>query len=45
MDGVKELSLCDGEVSLHVLSHPVLINKQAQPVVVDKFITAKRTVT
>lgn len=45
MDGFKELSLCDSEVSWCVLSHPALINKLTQPMVVDMFITAKRTVT
>jgi len=41
MGKVKDLSLHNGKISLHVHSYLLLINKQAQPVVVDKFITAE----
>lgn len=41
MAKVKDLSLHNGKISLHVHSYPVLITEQAQPVVVDKFITAE----
>lgn len=41
MAKVKDLSLHNGKISLHVHSYPVLINKQALPVVADKSITTE----
>lgn len=42
MAKVKDLSLHNGKISLHVHSYPVLINKEDQPVVLRQVPYCRR---